>query len=298
MTAIVDTAVWNEWIACGWVGQIATGASNETTVLGQKIRITCIDESNYEIVTLPDDQSAGRRLPAEARFCCIFTSLGEPTSDLPLIPEFEESDRKIGCCGGIGIRTSPYRIIENFIDMAHFSFVHTDLLGLSDKTEVLAYRTEHRADVDEIWAIDCMYVQPLRSKAVNDVEGGKSESHMTTRDYRIMSPFSVMLYRNTDSDPTRNHAICVFVQPVSETECLAYMTFAYLVAGSSVSDLVDFQQAIFLQDRVILENQRPALLPLDPTYELPTKADASSIAFRRWLKRKNIRYGTFETQAG
>jgi hypothetical protein len=39
-------------------------------------------------------------------------------------------------------------------------------------------------------------------------------------------------------------------------------------------------------------NQRPTLLPLEPRAEIPTRADASSIAYRRWLKEKGITYGT------
>ena len=58
--------------------------------------------------------------------------------------------------------------------------------------------------------------------------------------------------------------------------------------------LVAFQQLIFLQDRIILENQRPRLLPLDPRAEIPTRADISSVAYRRWLKEKGLKFGTAE----
>ena len=60
---------------------------------------------------------------------------------------------------------------------------------------------------------------------------------------------------------------------------------------SAQSDLIQFQQMIFLQDRSILENQLPSLLPLDPKMEIPTRADTTSIAYRRWLKRKGMNYG-------
>jgi hypothetical protein len=33
-------------------------------------------------------------------------------------------------------------------------------------------------------------------------------------------------------------------------------------------------------------------LPLEPRAETPTRADASSIAYRRWLKEKGYSYGT------
>lgn len=60
---------------------------------------------------------------------------------------------------------------------------------------------------------------------------------------------------------------------------------------TSMTDLIHFQQLIFLQDRSILENQIPARLPLDPGMETPTRADLTSIAYRRWLKQHGYTYG-------
>lgn len=290
MAATTDSVARNEWIACGWLGQIAVNETRDTQVLGQKVRITRTGSDAYEVVELAEDGTTGRKLPVQTRYCCIFTTLGEPGRPLPEISEFDEADRKITGCGSVGVNTSPYRIVENFLDLAHFSFIHVDTLGAVDKTEVVAYRTEHRKDTDEIWALDCTFYQPAASKAAS---GGQ----MTRYAYRVMSPFSVMLYKNVNNDPSRNDAICVFIQPLTETQCLAYMPLAIVDDQNQVADIIDFQQSIFLQDRVILENQRPALLPLDPTYELPTRADASSIAYRRWLKSMDIRFGIYEKQA-
>ncbi|WP_103173956.1 (2Fe-2S)-binding protein [Paracoccus sp. SY] len=290
MTATKDPVARNEWVACGWLGQIDPGASYDTMILGQPIRVFRDSGNNYRVIEIDASAAEGRELPVQTRYTCIFTTLGEPTRPVPEISEFDEPDRVVVGCGSIGVSTSPYRLVENFLDMAHFSFIHVDTLGATDKTEVLAYRTEHRKDVDEIWAVDCTFYQPAASKAAN---GGQ----MTRYQYRVMSPFSVMLYKNISEDSDRNDAICVFIQPVTETRCLAYAPMAIVDDKNTAADIADFQQSIFLEDRMILENQRPALLPLDPTYELPTRADASSIAFRRWLKAMDISFGIYEKQA-
>jgi len=39
------------------------------------------------------------------------------------------------------------------------------------------------------------------------------------------------------------------------------------------------------------------LLPLEPRLEIPTRADGSSIAYRRWIKEKGLRFGTVATQS-
>jgi len=86
--------------------------------------------------------------------------------------------------------------------------------------------------------------------------------------------------------------ICLFVQPLDPDRCRAHVVKYLLDEVSPLINLVHSQQRIFLQDRIILENQRPLLLPLDPRAEIPTRADASSTAYRRWLKEKGVMYGT------
>jgi phenylpropionate dioxygenase-like ring-hydroxylating dioxygenase large terminal subunit len=46
----------------------------------------------------------------------------------------------------------------------------------------------------------------------------------------------------------------------------------------------------------LIKRQRPLLLPLEPRQEIPTRADSSSIAYRRWLKEKGLRFGTVAGQ--
>ncbi len=58
-----------------------------------------------------------------------------------------------------------------------------------------------------------------------------------------------------------------------------------------LTDLIHFQQMIFLQDRSILENQIPRLLPLDPGLEIPTRADMTSVAYRAGSSVTIFTYG-------
>lgn len=43
---------------------------------------------------------------------------------------------------------------------------------------------------------------------------------------------------------------------------------------------------------MILLNQVPKGLPLDPKFETPVRADALSSAYRRWIKERNVTFGT------
>ena len=47
MTATKDPVARNEWVACGWLGQIEPGASHDTMILGQPIRVYRDESSAY-----------------------------------------------------------------------------------------------------------------------------------------------------------------------------------------------------------------------------------------------------------
>jgi phenylpropionate dioxygenase-like ring-hydroxylating dioxygenase large terminal subunit len=106
-----------------------------------------------------------------------------------------------------------------------------------------------------------------------------------------------LLYKTCPVAANRWDVICLFVQPVEPGESRVHPVMFLIDQTTPRADLIRFQQLIFLQDRIILENQRPVLLPLDPRQETPTRADIMSIAYRRWLKEKGVTYGTAERAA-
>lgn len=293
MTITLDPVALNQWLPVAYPGQVQPGLRYDTQLLGQALRLTLNSEGAVQCQLLLDDGGMGPELPVVEKFAVIFTTLGENPRPLPVVDEFDEDDRRIVNCGSVGVHTSPCRIVENFLDMAHFCFVHKDILGAVDETEVLSYKCEHREDSDEIWATDCKFFQPAASKSAADASAGQ----ITEYTYRIMSPFSVMLYKSAMGYEARLDAVCLFIQPKSETDCIAYMPMSLLDEVSTTTGMIDFQQTIFLQDRIILENQRPRRLPLTPRTEMPTRADLSSVAYRRWLKSSGITFGILQPEA-
>ncbi len=224
-------------------------------------------------------------LPIKRRFGFIWTTLGEPEKDIFPVPEADEPDRRYVPCGAVSVKASGLRIVENFLDMAHFPFVHTDILGAEPNTEVMHYNVEIRRDVDEVWATNCQFFQPQAALSAKD-------GIMTQYIYRVMTPFTTLLYKTCPNSANRWDVICLFVQPLDPDRCRAHPVMYLIDDVSTTTELIHFQQLIFLQDRIILENQRPVLLPMEPRSEIPTRADASSIAYRRWLKEKGVTYGT------
>lgn len=273
-----DKASLDHWYVIDTETLIPVGRSTNR-LLGYELEVMRSDEGKITVT------SEGRVLPIRHRFGFIWTSVGEPPAEIFPLPEADESDRRHVNCGAVTVKASGLRIVENFLDMAHFPFVHTDILGSEPHTEVEHYNVEIRRDVDEVWATNCKFFQPQAALSATD-------GLMTQYIYRVMTPFTTLLYKTCPNSANRWDVICLFVQPLDPDRCRAHPVMFLIDDVSTVTELVHFQQLIFLQDRIILENQRPVLLPMEPRKEIPTRADASSIAYRRWLKEKGVTYGT------
>lgn len=281
-TAAAEKATLDQWY-------VIDAACDVTNVPKPSRLLSCDleekrDDHGRIVVTRGKDRAP---LPSRELYGYVWTTLGAPAGEPVDIPEVVESDRQYVPCGPILVHSSGLRVVENFLDMAHFPFVHTDILGVEPHTEVKPYKVEIRREIDEVWATQCEFFQP---KAAMTASGAIDTQYM----YRVTSPFVTLLYKTCPVAANRWDVICLFVQPLEPAESRVHPVMFLVDQATSRADLVRFQQLIFLQDRLILENQRPVLLPLDPRQEIPTRADIMSVTYRRWLKEKGVTYGTAE----
>ncbi|WP_077036636.1 aromatic ring-hydroxylating dioxygenase subunit alpha [Pelomonas sp. KK5] len=275
-----DPNMLADWLTVGPASRLARGA-HETTLLGSRVRLWR-DEAGRVQAGAAD----GRMLRAQERYGYLWVCPGETAEPKPLFafPEFDEPGRRIVDCDGIGVKVSGLRMVENFLDMAHFPYVHSHFLGEVPHTEVAPYKVSIDEEADEIWATECRFYQPRTSGAAT--EGVEAQYR-----YRVMQPLTAMLYKTSVPRPGAQDAIGLFVQPVDEEHIIAYCLLAYFDDELSDTDLIGFQHTIFGQDKPILENQRPKKMPLVAGYETPTRCDAMSGAYRRWLKKRGMTYG-------
>jgi phenylpropionate dioxygenase-like ring-hydroxylating dioxygenase large terminal subunit len=269
---MTEAAALNQWYTLGALQDFPQGTSTRR-LLGMDLTVSRTGD---------DFTVAGAGIRTD--YSHLWVTFGTPTRFFE-IPEVDEPDRRAVYCGSVRVRASGLRLIENFLDLAHFPFVHSDILGVEERPEVAKYDVEQRRDVDELWATKCEFFQP---KAAASADGGQMSKYM----YRVVTPFNVMLYKTAPTAPDRWDVIALFVQPVEEDVSIAHPFMLVIDETTSDAELIGFQQMIFLQDKIVLENQRPILLPLQPGRETPTRADLSSVLYRRWLKEKQLTYGT------
>lgn len=272
------TAMIDQWYPVGLISRLQP-EGQETLLMGEAIRVCGTADGRASVMT-----ADGRALPVTERYGHVWSSLGTPEKPLFDIPEAEQPGRRLVDVGVVRVRCSPLRAVENFLDIAHFPFVHTDVLGSEPHTEVENYKVEIREDADEVWATQVKFYQPQAAKSAS---GGITTEYM----YRVPAPTCSVLYKTCPPKPGEWDVITLFVQPLTEELCDVWPWMALYDDETPMTDLIHFQQMIFLQDRSILENQIPRRLPLDPGMEIPTRADLTSVAYRRWLKRHDFTYG-------
>ncbi len=298
-TKCSDPVILNLWHPIGAIAEATPGRVVETTLLGEQISFAvgansavCAWKSRPDL--RPGEQidlaSIRETLPAKSAYGYVWTSLGSPPAELFPIPEYEEPDRRRLNAATFGVNVSAPRAIENFLDMGHFPYVHTDILGVEPHTEVKEYDVEISVDRDEILATRCRFFQPMAS-TVSD--GGADVDYV----YRVPHPYCSVLYKSNPVDETRFDVIAIFLQPVDQEHVRAHMLLCVLDEDNEDKIIKRFQQTIFGQDKPILENQVPKRLPLDPRAETPIRADKSAIAYRRWLSQKGVTYGVIPVAA-
>src|SRR5690606_10133353 len=289
---LIDPVTRDLWQVIAATDEVPVGAVETTLLLDTPIALTR-DEEGQPVVWRRTVEEAGdeidvaeivERLPVLVRYGYIWTSLGNPPTDIFPIPEYAEPDRKNMSCGSIGVNVSAPRAVENFLDMGHFPYVHTDILGAEPHTEVKEYDVEVSEERDEVLATRCRFIQP---RAAKSAVGAMEVEYV----YRVPHPVCSVLYKSFPEDETRRDVIAIFLQPMTEERCRAHLLQSMIDSTSTITDLRRFQQTIFGQDKPILENQYPKRLPLDPRAETPIRADKSAIAYRRWLSQKGITYG-------
>jgi len=289
----IDAVTRDLWQVIAASDEVAPGVVHTTLLLDRRIAFSRDAERN-PVVWLRTTEEPGdeidlaivtARLPVITGYGYIWTSFGNPPDHLFPIPEYAEPDRVNMSCGSIGVGSSAPRIVENFLDMGHFPYVHTDILGAEPHTEVKEYDVEVSEERDEVLATRCRFFQPRA--ALSATEGIEVEYI-----YRVPHPFCSVLYKSCPEDVTRQDVIAIFLQPMTAETTRAHLLQSMIDSTSTVTELRRFQQTIFGQDKPILENQYPKRLPLDPRAETPIRADKSAIAYRRWLSQKGITYGT------
>ena len=246
---------------------------------GQCIKVPAVPD-----FTPPASQRV-KAFEVQEAYGLVWVRLEAGDSQLPAFAaEGDEHLRKVNC-GPYDVAASAPRIIENFLDMSHFGFVHEGWLGSRDATAIAAYKVE--TTPTGVMATGCKAVQPqsnLHSTQAAEVE----------YTYEVTAPYTAVLTKIPEEGSSKQgwrEQIGLFICPITPESSRVWFRLAVADFESTDEQLQTFQHTIFVQDQPVLESQLPKALPLDPRAEMHSAADRMSSAYRRFLKSQAITFG-------
>ncbi len=220
---------------------------------------------------------------AREAYGLVWVRLETGGSELPAFAAEADAGLRKVLCGPYDVAASAPRIVENFLDLAHFAFVHEGWLGEREHAALADYRIEPTPN--GFVATGCRAWQPQSHRLAR---GGTLVAYR----YELSAPFSAVLTKLPEREDGHRDEIGLFVCPLEPERSRVWFRLAVTDAASSDAELRAFQHTIFTQDQPVLESQRPKRLPLGAQAECHSAADRSSAAYRRVLRERGITFGT------
>jgi len=213
----------------------------------------------------------------EERYGLVWVCLGKPAAPIPdITQEHDPSFRRINTPVEVW-RVSATRMVDNFLDITHFPFVHVGTFGRAQDTVAPRF---------ELQALDNDFTGYRYEVMANNTTGTLVSGQAEQVVHREMStgfsmPFVVRSTIRYDSG--LEHILLLLSTPIDDVT--SYFTFVvwrnddFSVAED---DIIRFDIAIGAEDKVMLE-QLEGALPLDQTTLVSVQADKCSVEWRRQL---------------
>lgn len=229
---------------------------------------------------LQPERAKAVKFPVTIGYGLVWTCLGSEPNELPPFPEWQQKTFRKIPCGPFPVATSGPRIIENFLDVAHFPFVHSDILGVAEHAEIADYPVTTSAAGVEATNVRVYQPDPY----------GTGQGDSVAYTYRAYRPLTAYLLKESAGPQI---SILLVVTPHTPVTSTAFMWMAMNYAHDTpLDELLGWQNTIFDQDKPVLESQDPQCLPLDPAAEVSIRCDRLAIEYRRWLKQLGVGFGT------
>ena len=221
-------------------------------------------------------------VPAIERYGIVWCRLtdGEPLNELPDWSQAEDPSNRIARLPAEDWNATPARMIENFLDLAHFSWIHADTFGDRDHPEIAPYQVE-RTQAGLHYTYDYVAKNPELSPLP---EERHIRRHMV---YDLTLPFAARLEIHYEGD--RRHTVMTAASPLALKQTRVFFFIARNFDHAKTDDeLLEWERAILRQDKAIVERQRPEELPLDLSEEFHIKADKASLSYRQALRQLGL----------
>ncbi len=227
----------------------------------------------------PPAKAKANTYKIQIKYGLIWVTQGNPPHDIPTFPEWEDESYRNLPSGPYHFNAAAPRVIENFLDVAHFPFVHEGSLGDPSRPEIADYEAEilDAGVVSE--GIEFFQPNP----------DGTGVGAVVTYTYRVFRPLVAYFVKTKGPSFAAMYAVCPIDELHSKGWVLMSMNYGF---DQPAEEIISFQDRVTGEDIPVVESQRPELLPLDLQEELHLKSDRTAIAYRKWLNQLGVTFGT------
>jgi vanillate O-demethylase monooxygenase subunit len=212
----------------------------------------------------------------------VFLAPEPPVAPLLDVPAAHDDLFLRGDLPPVRTRASAGLLLDNFLDMAHFPFVHAATIGLEDETEAPVLSVERSGGT-----LRATSVHAFPNREDPGVASGERPLVQHRRlTYDVHLGFNAALtIEYVEAGGT--NVIGFFVQPEDADTCRIYTVLWRDDVGGDpdrLAQCVAFEQRVLDEDLRIQSRFDDLRIPLDPTIEVHTKADRVTLELRRLLR--------------
>ena len=208
----------------------------------------------------------------------------EPKYAPPVFPELNDKSFRVLKGKPYDWKTSTPRRLENFVDFAHFSYVHDGTIGSRDNPRVEPVKVWRE---DNVMRFDRSGVKEPGVGKKKELLGLTDDWIEPTNIYHVTMPHTVHLKRIFPGD--QHYILFMAASPVDATTTRSFWWQARDFGTSEEHDafFLDFEDIVLAEDKPIIESQTPIQMDLAgelARQEMPVRhADIVSVEYRRWL---------------
>jgi vanillate O-demethylase monooxygenase subunit len=231
--------------------------------------------------TLPPNARLQAPAGVAERLGIVFLAPEAPVVGLPTIEEAGEGGFESLELPPTEARASAALMADNFLDFAHFPFVHAGTFGTDESATLAPYDVQRDG-----WTFQVVYEHSFANREDPGVAAGIRPLVQTRRmTYRYQAPLFLTL-RLEFLEAKGINVIGFFIQPQSQERCRLYTTlWRNDLSGDPAAreNAIAFEQEVLAEDLAVQSRYDDLSLPLDLRAEVHTRADRNTIELRRVL---------------
>lgn len=172
------------------------------------------------------------------------------------------------------------RMVDNFLDITHFPYVHAGTFGAGQETKVPNITLEYLDEDFFGYRYDILAANPEEAKSTSGSNEKSVERSMSSGFNLPLTVRSTIAYKSG-----LEHIILLLSTPIDETS--SYFTFVIWRNDDftvPADEVISFDRAIGEEDRVMLE-KLSGVMPLDRTALVNVQSDKATVEWRRQLSK-------------